>query len=78
MKRWMMSILAALVAVLSPLMALAEGRDPETIDPRTENYPKTVMFMEAKSTALTWLLLIFLMLLAIAVLFKNARRTHLD
>ena len=62
-----------------PLVALAQDQ-PKTIAPydgRLEGYGKQVT-LDTGSTALTWMLLIFLGLICLGVLFKNARRSHLD
>jgi hypothetical protein len=72
-------VIAFAAAVLSPLMALAQDQ-PKTIAPydgRLEGYGKQVT-LDAGSTALTWLLLLFLGMICLGVLFKNARRSHLD
>ncbi len=64
---------AALLAWPGVLMA-----DEKTIvDARYEGYASNVT-LDGGSTALTWLLFIFLAVLGLSVLFKDARRTHLD
>jgi hypothetical protein len=62
--------------LLVPAMALAAD-DDKLPDARIQNFTKTVSVPEG-GTALTWLLLIFLTLICLAALFKNAKRTHLD
>jgi hypothetical protein len=77
--RWIGCVIAFAAGVLSPIVALAQDQ-PKTIAPydgRLEGYGKQVT-LDGGSTALTWLLLIFLGLICLVVLFKNARRTHLD
>jgi hypothetical protein len=72
-------LIAFTAAVLCPLVALAQDQ-PKTIAPydgRLEGYGKEVT-LDGGSTALTWLLLIFLGVVCLGVLFKNARRSHLD
>jgi hypothetical protein len=72
-------VMAFAVVALCPLVALAQDQ-PKTIalyDGRLEGYGKQVT-LDAGSTALTWMLLIFLGLICLGVLFKNARRSHLD
>ncbi len=59
-----------------PAMTLAADED-KLPDARIQNFTKTVSVPEG-GTALTWLLLIFLTLICLAALFKNAKRTHLD
>jgi hypothetical protein len=36
------------------------------------------VLVDNDSTALTWLLLVFLGMVTLGVMFKNAKRTHLD
>jgi hypothetical protein len=69
-------LVLALCAVVSPTAARADD-EPTSYDARVEGYtPK--MQLDGGSTALTWLLLVVLGVLTIAVLFKDAKRTHLD
>ena len=65
-----------LAAVLAPGVALAQEEEVER-DARLEGYPSKVS-LDNDSTALMWILLIFLGAVAMGVMFKNARRTHLD
>ena len=65
-----------LAAVLAPAAALAQEEEVER-DARLEGYASNVG-LDNDSTALMWILLIFLGALAMGVMFKNARRTHLD
>ena len=65
-----------IVVLLSPAMALAADED-KLPDARIQNFSKPVSIQEG-GTALTWLLLIFLTVICLAALFKNAKRTHLD
>lgn len=77
MKHHLLSIFFAAMGVLmTPLMALAEDEEP-IYDARLENYKAAVKVPEA-SAALSWLLLILLTIICLAVLFKNAKRTHMD
>ena len=73
----LLRVICWIVAVLlSPAMALAADED-KLPDARIQNFTKTVSIPEG-GTALTWLLLIFLCIICLAALFKNAKRTHLD
>jgi hypothetical protein len=77
MKARILRVIAWIIAVLlSPAAALAAD-DEALPDARIQNFTKPVSIPEG-GTALTWLLLIFLTLLCLAALFKNAKRTHLD
>jgi hypothetical protein len=63
--------------LLAPLVAMAAGKEDEEtalLEGRLEGYPK----LTSGSTALTWLFMGFLGVIALASLFKNAKRTHLD
>lgn len=73
------SVIWFVAMALSPLNALAQDQ-PKPIAPydgRVEGYGKQ-MTLDAGTSALTWLLLIFLGVICLGVLFKHARRTHLD
>jgi small-conductance mechanosensitive channel len=74
-QRLMRLVLTILLA--TPLTAMAASSEEERIDARVENYQKNVK-VEDSSTTLSWLLLIVLTGMAVAVVFKSARRTHLD
>ena len=65
--------------LLTPALLLARPAEPdkEIVDGRLEGYGKNVT-LEGGSTALIWLLLVFLGAIAVGVMFKNAKRTHLD
>jgi hypothetical protein len=63
--------------LLWPAAAMAADDEGPRIDARVQNFQKVVSVQEG-GTALTWLLLIFLTLICLAALFKNAKRTHLD
>lgn len=67
----------SLAALLSPAVALAQDEEEIKRDARLEGYA-TKVYLDNDSTALTWLLLIFLAMVALSALFKNAKRTHLD
>ncbi len=69
-------VICVMVVMLSPAVAMAAD-DEKLPDARIQNFAKPVTVPEG-GLALTWLLLIFLTLICLAALFKNARRTHLD
>lgn len=80
MKYRLLTLYVALAVLLTPVMVLArssEDEDTVKLEARLEGYAQTVR-MQNSSTALTWLMIGFLSAIAIAVLFKNAKRTHLD
>ena len=78
MKHRLIMLCGALLATLSsPLTALAQ-EEREILEARLEGYPQVVAIEGGGSTALTWVLLIVLALLALGALFKDAKRTHLD
>ena len=63
--------------VLWPMTVLAQDEE-EVIDARLEGYSDTAVKLESGSTAMTYLLLLVLVVVGLAALFKNAKRTHLD
>ena len=78
-KRWLLSAclcVAALVTAIAPSAALAQD-DEIKQDARLEGYTGNVS-VPNDSTALMWLLFVFLGVLALMALFKDAKRTHLD
>jgi len=80
MKYRLMSLYVTLAILLTPVIALArstEDEDTVKLEARLEGYTTKVR-LDSSSTALTWLMIGFLCAIAIAVLFKNAKRTHLD
>jgi hypothetical protein len=81
MKHRILMALTALIALLgSPLAALAQRQSeegPEIWDARLAGFPKNVI-LGGHSTALVWFVFIVLAFIALVVLFKNAKRTHLD
>jgi len=80
MKYRLLTLYVSLAVLLAPVIVLARStEDEETVlqEARLEGYAQTVRLKDG-STALTWIMIGFLSAIAIAVLFKNARRTHLD
>jgi hypothetical protein len=67
---------AAVLALAAPAVSSAQDDAPQ-YDARLDGYAEPVK-LEEGSTALTWLLLVGLGVICFSVLFKNARRTHLD
>lgn len=82
MSKWRKLIASSVVCLgLSlPTTALAASASDEEASPhdaRTEGYQPHAQ-IESNSTALLWLLLAFMSVVALSVMFKNAKRTHLD
>ena len=80
MKYRLLSLYVTLAILLTPVIVLArstEDDDTVKLEARLEGYTQKVR-LDSNSTALTWLMIGFLSAIAIAVLFKNAKRTHLD
>ena len=81
LKKWFAAFcLAIAVAANSPGTALASSSDDEeskVYDARLQGYDKNIQ-LDSGSTALSWLLLAALGVMCMAVLFKDAKRTHLD
>ena len=72
---WAFKCVLAL-ALLWPAAAMAQDEDVK-YDARLDGYENKV-HLDSDSTALTWLLLVALAMVAMGVMFKNAKRTHLD
>jgi hypothetical protein len=65
--------------LMSPLFALAQEEGEKPIyDARLQNYAGASVTLDSGSTALLWLLTIVMAAVCIGVMFKNAKRTHLD
>ena len=76
--RW---LCALVVLAMQPVTALAARpeMEREIVDARLEGYGNGVdVTLEGGGTALTWLLLIFLAAVTVGVMFKDAKRSHLD
>jgi hypothetical protein len=65
---------AVLLAGAAPVFA---QEDAPKHDARLDGYANNVA-QPSSSTALIWLLFVFLGVVALATLFKDAKRTHLD
>lgn len=76
MKLRLIAICCGVIQFLSPALSYAQELDNNG-DARLEGYSLPVR-LAASGTALIWLLFLFLGGLALAVLFKDAKRTHLD
>ena len=78
MKYRLLTLCVTLAVFIAPLIAFAkEDEESARLEGRLEGYATTVR-MASGGTALTWLMIGFLSAAAIATLFKNAKRTHLD
>lgn len=71
---------ALAIVLMSPAMTLARQyqEEREIVDARLEGYDKVNISLAPSGTALMWLLLIFLTVVTVAVMFKDAKRSHLD
>ena len=77
-RRFFGFILIAMSVLLIPAAALAQdAEDSKVYDARLENYASSVT-LENSSTALLWILLVLMAAVCVGVMFKNAKRTHLD
>lgn len=70
--------LAVLLAAPTVASARESFEEPEMYDARLEGYERNVNINPPGTTALTWLLLVFLATVGVGVMFKDAKRTHLD
>jgi hypothetical protein len=79
--RFMPVIAFLMPLALSAMAFAAKGgneEDMEAWEGRLEGYGQAVRLENPGSTALYWLLLMGLGVVALIVLFKDAKRTHLD
>jgi len=73
-------VMTAAIPLLLPALAMARPTEEETaqLEARFEGYSQKVGLAEPGSTGFTWVVLIFLTIIALSVLFKDAKRSHLD
>lgn len=76
MKPRLYAALCGLCTLFSPVMALAAEEINPDVDTRLSAYGKHVSM--DSGTALTYMLFIVLALISLGVLFKDAKRSHLD
>ena len=74
--RLLLFLLSAAAVLMTPISVLADDAKIP-YDVRLESYSSPVELIGG-SEALLWLLMLALTVIALAVLFKNARRSHLD
>jgi hypothetical protein len=67
----------SLAGLFAPASALAQDEPEIATDARLEGFDGNVK-VENESTALSWLFFIFLAVVGLSPLFKDAKRTHLD
>ena len=62
--------------------AIAQDDEPKMVDARLEGYgtrdKPVVVALQQGNTSLTWVLLVILGSMAVGVMFKHAKRSHLD
>ena len=68
--------LALGVALVGPAVSRAQEEEVKH-DARLDGYDTKVQ-VDSDNTALTWILLLALSAVALGVMFKNAKRSHLD
>lgn len=67
---------AAAMTFLAPTSVPAQEEAAEN-DARLDGYENNVVIAD-DSVALTWILFVFLTMVTLGAVFKNAKRTHLD
>ena len=72
------SVMSVVLAMPGAARAASDDEEAPKHDARTEGYNPARVQTESNSIALTWLLFIFMSVVALAALFKDAKRTHLD
>ncbi len=77
--KWRRFFAALLISGVLAFPTAARAADDDEIlhDARTEGYPQKVQVTKA-SVALVWLAFLFLSVVSMAAIFKDAKRTHLD
>ena len=76
--KWRRFIAALLLGGILAFPTTARADDDEVLhDARTEGYGQKVQVTKA-SVALVWLAFLFLSIVSMAAIFKDAKRTHLD
>lgn len=77
-QRFLAMVLVAAGLIACPMQARAQD-DAVPPEVRLEGYGSGVnVRMEERSSALTWILMVGMAGACIAVMFKNAKRSHLD
>lgn len=77
-QRFLAVVLVALGVLFWPMQALAQ-EDAPVPEARLEGYGSSVAVkLEPSSSALTWFIMLALAGVCVAVMFKNAKRSHLD
>lgn len=78
--RFYARLLTLAMPLVLPALAIARPTEDESaaLEGRLEGYGTAVRLAESGSNAFTWITLIFLTIVALCVLFKDAKRSHLD
>ena len=81
LRTWATRAFALVTALAASIAASSEALAQEDVvkhDARLDGYTSNTVVVSNDSTALIWLLFVFLGVVALAALFKDAKRTHLD
>ena len=76
-RSWIVACLVLCSAAAMPQSAFAKGEEDAETDARLEGYTTDVK-VSSESTALIWFGFLFMTIIALAPIFKDAKRTHLD
>ena len=75
--RFLAGLVVLATVALAPMSALADDSTPKDYDGRLDGYTKNVT-LDSSGTALTYFLFVGIGVIGLGVLFKNAKRSHLD
>ncbi|HEY7089369.1 MAG TPA: hypothetical protein VH518_14830 [Tepidisphaeraceae bacterium] len=85
LRKALICVVGILLVLLPTSVVRAQDASDKIYDARLEGYTEgaqnsnsLTVTLESSSTALMWLLLVVMAGICVGVMFKNAKRTHLD
>jgi hypothetical protein len=70
-------VLAVSLIAATPHAAMAGDDDAEHYDARVQGYDPDVE-LKSSGTSMAWIMIIFMGVVCVSVIFKDAKRSHLD